>query len=353
MDYSKGLEVCIGNYGYYNEGQLRDAWITLPKSEQEIHDFLQEHGLQDPMHEEIYISDYDGYPLGANKLFDEYAHLGDLNLLAMQLMCTDSYDLEKVEAWIAHENEPDDIVELMNMIEDADSIDLYGYEEQYATCTPEENYGHTVVEYDEDLKSVLENNSLADSAFDYEAYGRDCAMQAGVTLLEDGYLPNQNGPDLYTYDRDELKEMIVAAYEKKFGPLEQDAEKDAGHELGASLDDNVKAWYLKEHPSSFLGQAIREDMTFNHLASLTLVMDADFAIGVNEEGIRTEILDKLAELQEAEKEQGPSHEDNEAETKRESASEREARVTEQAHNWNDSHDSRSKNEGHDDPEISE
>lgn len=350
MDYSKGLEVCIGNYGYYNEGQLRDAWITLPKSEQEIHDFLQEHGLQDPMHEEIYISDYDGYPLGASKLFDEYAHLGDLNLLAMQLMCTDSYDLEKVEAWIAHENEPDDFVELMNMIEDADSIDLYGYEEQYATCTPEENYGHTVVEYDEDLKSVLENNSLADSAFDYEAYGRDCAMQAGVTLLEDGYLPNQNGPDLYTYDRDELKEMIVAAYEKKFGPLEQDAEKDAGHELGTSLDDNVKAWYLKEHPSSFLGQAIHEDLTFKQLADgIGDGKGPDELLGMNIPDIREAVLGKLGEFEEkdaAELAEGKE----EAELKRESASESETRATDQAHDWNNSHDTRSENEGHDGPE---
>lgn len=30
------IRVCIGNYGYYNEGELHDAWITLPKSEEEI-----------------------------------------------------------------------------------------------------------------------------------------------------------------------------------------------------------------------------------------------------------------------------------------------------------------------------
>lgn len=28
--------VCIGNYGYYNEGELRDRWITLPKTDSEI-----------------------------------------------------------------------------------------------------------------------------------------------------------------------------------------------------------------------------------------------------------------------------------------------------------------------------
>lgn len=62
QDFTKGLNVCIGNYGYYNEGSLHDAWITLPKTEAEIRDFLHLNQLQDSQHEEIYISDYDGIP---------------------------------------------------------------------------------------------------------------------------------------------------------------------------------------------------------------------------------------------------------------------------------------------------
>lgn len=38
QDFTKGLSVCIGNYGYYNEGELHDTWITLPKTEAEIRD---------------------------------------------------------------------------------------------------------------------------------------------------------------------------------------------------------------------------------------------------------------------------------------------------------------------------
>ena len=30
------ISVCIGNYGYYNEGELHDAWIELPKEPAEI-----------------------------------------------------------------------------------------------------------------------------------------------------------------------------------------------------------------------------------------------------------------------------------------------------------------------------
>lgn len=65
-DNNGPITVCVGNYGYYNEGELHDAWITLPKTDEQIQQFLKENELQDPMHEEIYISDYDGIPFGLN-----------------------------------------------------------------------------------------------------------------------------------------------------------------------------------------------------------------------------------------------------------------------------------------------
>lgn len=49
--------ICIGNYGYYAEGELRDKWISLPVSDVELADFIRENGLKDAEHEEMYISD--------------------------------------------------------------------------------------------------------------------------------------------------------------------------------------------------------------------------------------------------------------------------------------------------------
>ena len=63
QDFTKGLNVCIGNYGYYNEGSLHDAWIALPKTEAEIRDFLHLNQLQDSQHEEIYISSRQTRPI--------------------------------------------------------------------------------------------------------------------------------------------------------------------------------------------------------------------------------------------------------------------------------------------------
>jgi hypothetical protein len=54
---------------------------SAEKATRERHDFLLAHSLQDPEHEEIYISNYDGVPFDLTNLFDEYTGLDDLNML--------------------------------------------------------------------------------------------------------------------------------------------------------------------------------------------------------------------------------------------------------------------------------
>lgn len=213
QDFTKGLNVCIGNYGYYNEGSLHDAWITLPKTEAEIRDFLHLNQLQDSQHEEIYISDYDGISFGTRLLFNEFCHLEDLNLLAKQLVTANPADLEKVGAWIQANDTPESLVGLMNLIEQADDIPFYswGYDGAYdkdefgnmiyTTMSPERNYGYEMVEQNEELKHILDSSSQIESAFDYEKYGRAYTEGGEVTVLEDGYIDNcADGPDVDYYD---------------------------------------------------------------------------------------------------------------------------------------------------------
>lgn len=93
------ISVCVGNYGYYAEGELRDQWITLPKEPGEIDGFLRRNSLVDEAHEETYISDYDGIPLGMSYggAFSEYTSLEDLNLLAHAMAEADPADLERLD----------------------------------------------------------------------------------------------------------------------------------------------------------------------------------------------------------------------------------------------------------------
>lgn len=269
QDFTKGLNVCIGNYGYYNEGSLHDAWITLPKTEAEIRDFLHLNHLQDPQHEEIYISDYDGFPFGTRLLFNEFCHLEDLNLLAKQLVTANPADLEKVGAWIQANDTPESLVGLMNLIEQADDIPFYswGYDGAYdkdefgstiyTTMSPEKNYGHEMVEQNEELKHILDSSSQIESAFDYEKYGRAYTEGGEVTVLEDGYIDNcADGPDEDYYDRDELVSLIGDRYDAKY-PVSSSktADRSLGHKREVSrnaselLNDGKQAieTSLQEH----------------------------------------------------------------------------------------------------------
>lgn len=214
------IEVCIGNEGYYAEGELRDAWITLPKTDEEIRDFLSANGLQDPEHEEIYISDYDGVPFGLNSLFGEYTSLDQLNLLA-KLMEKMPEDAEKVDKALGCGiDEPESALGLMNWIVQADEIPYYSYDydgigikDQWGqTCldrfSAEENYGYTLLEMNQALKEALDNDNEAMGAFDVERYGKICAMNGGVHLGECGYVPDDDMPDEDRYSLEEIGEMV-------------------------------------------------------------------------------------------------------------------------------------------------
>lgn len=113
-DFRDGFDVCVGNYGYYNEGELHDTWMRLPMDPDKIEPWLRSHGLFDEEHEEIYISDYDALPFTCPEVFDEYAHLDELNVLAMQLALLPDGALEHIDAAVEYGESLNHLDELMN-----------------------------------------------------------------------------------------------------------------------------------------------------------------------------------------------------------------------------------------------
>lgn len=212
------ISVCVGNYGYYNEGELRDRWITLPRTDEEIRQFLQTNGLQDPLHEEIYISDYDGYPFGLScgDVFNQYTSLDGLNLLAKQLELH-PHAAEQVQAALdSGADAPGSLLGLMNWIEQADAIPYHKYDfkgiEYCKDRSPEEKFGRSMAE-SEGLRQYLESGNL-DSYFDFEAYGRD--VGSNFSLGPDGYMDGwESMPDEGRYDWEELRGKINAAWAER------------------------------------------------------------------------------------------------------------------------------------------
>lgn len=182
------IRVCIGNYGYYNEGELRDRWITLPKTDSEIEKFLKANGLHDPLHEEIYISDYDGIPLGMpyGDVFSEYTRLDDLNLLAKQMQDAPEWKLERAASAIeAGYVEPRGIVEVMNLIEQADEIDLVSWPDQFDYASDEERLAYAVIDEIGGLGNI--GRDALERHFNLKSYGRKLDDE-GFVVGERGYL---------------------------------------------------------------------------------------------------------------------------------------------------------------------
>lgn len=156
-DFHDGIDVCVGNWGYYSEGELRDTWMHLPMDPDEIEPWLRGHGLVDEEHEETYISDYDGLPFRCPQVFNEYARLDKLNVLAMQLTLLPEGDLAHIQAAIDHGEPLSRLDELMNLVAQADELpvfdylydDMYVEDQWHKTClersTPQENYAYTVL----------------------------------------------------------------------------------------------------------------------------------------------------------------------------------------------------------------
>lgn len=185
---SDSISVCIGNYHFYNIGQLRDTWIDLPVEPQNIKPWLVKHGLYDTRHEEIYVSDYDGIPLGCSygNLFNEYTPLHRLNILA-QLIQDHPSEAETVERFITISgDEPESLLGLCNWILEADELPVYSYDipEWCADDSPEEKFGLTLARYSP-WYELLEKENVADY-FSLSRYGE--AQSMNVALGDDGYV---------------------------------------------------------------------------------------------------------------------------------------------------------------------
>ena len=126
-DFRNGFDVCVGNWGYYSEGELRDTWMHLPMDPDKIEPWLRGHGLVDANHEETYISDYDGLPFRCPQVFDEYTQLDKLNVLAMQLTLLPEGDLAHVQAAIDYGEPLDHLDELMNLVAQVDELPVFDY----------------------------------------------------------------------------------------------------------------------------------------------------------------------------------------------------------------------------------
>ena len=180
------IEAYITNLGKYNEGELCGEYLKLPATKDEVKALLSRIGIDGVLYEEIFITDYETDIDGLYRFLGEYESVDELNYLASMLAELDEWELEKFEAALECGDYTSNVEMLINL---AQNLDCY---ELYPDITDNQELGLYYVEQLETLKIP----EYLEHYIDYEAYGRDMAINEGGVFTSNGYVFN-NG-DTFT-----------------------------------------------------------------------------------------------------------------------------------------------------------
>ena len=192
------LQAFVTNLGKYNEGELVGEWVSFPVKPEEMRAVLDRIGIGHPddfgvPYEEVFITDYDTDLYGVSGELGEYESLDKLNYLASRLEELSPDELEKYKAILESADIPESGIDgLINLTFNLDRYDIY------PDISDEEDLGRYYVEesgiYDTKAMGALANY------IDYEAFGRDVALDEGGHFTDHGYIRDDYSSWEYEFD---------------------------------------------------------------------------------------------------------------------------------------------------------
>ena len=196
-DHDCPFEAYITNLGKYNEGELVGEWVKFPTTSEELQKVFERIGIgsKDDFgnpYEEWFISDYDCYVDGLYEKLGEYENLDELNYLASKLDELDDHDYNHFQAAMQISDYTGSIKDVINLIDNLDKYEIYPGVESNA------DLGHY---YIEELGMMEVPDYLADY-IDYEAYGRDVAINEMGQFTDYGYVRDTQEYFTEYYDGD-------------------------------------------------------------------------------------------------------------------------------------------------------
>ena len=173
----------ITNLGKYNEGELAGEWVKFPTTAEEMKEVFRRIGIgqKDDFgqpYEEWFITDYDCYVDGLYDKLGEYENLDELNYLASKLEEMRDYEYAQFRAGMEMGDHSGSLQEIINLTENLDCYEVYPNIEDY------DDLGRYYIE-ELDVMQVPEHLR---NYIDYEAYGRDVALEEGGTFTDQGYV---------------------------------------------------------------------------------------------------------------------------------------------------------------------
>ncbi len=258
----------VTNLGKYNEGELVGEWVKFPTTAEEMKQVFDRIGIGKTgdfgqVYEEWFITDYDCYVDGLYDKLGEYESLDELNYLASKLDEMSQGEFEQFQAAMEIGDHSGSVQEIINLTENLDCYDVYPGIEDY------DDLGRY---YIDELDAMQVPEHLR-NYIDYEAYGRDIALDESGDFTSFGYVRDTGSSfhEYYDGDRGSIPEEYRVMTFQDDIPEEELSEwaMDIAFDMDEYFRQNDPQ-YAAEHPEE---HAAREEIYENLMAGQIMALE--------------------------------------------------------------------------------
>ena len=257
----------ITNLGKYNEGELVGEWVKFPTTAEEMKEVFKRIGIgqRDDFgqpYEEWFITDYDCYVDGLYDKLGEYESLDELNYLASKLDEMSNSEYAQFQAGMEMGDHCGSLQEIINLTENLDCYEIYPHIEDY------DDLGRY---YIEELE-VMQVPEHLQNYIDYEAYGRDVAMDENGSFTDQGYVRDTGDRFCEYYDGERGSipdEYRVMTFQDD---LPEEEKSEWAMDIAFDMDEFFRQndpQYAAEHPEAHAAkEAIYENLMAGRISAL-------------------------------------------------------------------------------------
>jgi len=257
----------ITNLGKYNEGELVGEWVKFPTTAEELKEVFKRIGIgqRDDFgqpYEEWFITDYDCYVDGLYDKLGEYENLDELNYLASKLDEMSDSEYAQFQAGMEMGDHCGSLQEIINLTENLDCYEVYPHIADY------DDLGRY---YIEELE-VMQIPEHLQNYIDYEAYGRDVAMDENGSFTDQGYVRDTGDRFCEYYDGERGSipdEYRVMAFQDD---LPEEEKSEWAMDIAFDMDEFFRQndpQYAAEHPEAHAAkEALYENLMAGRISAL-------------------------------------------------------------------------------------
>ena len=262
----------ITNLGKYNEGALVGEWVKFPTTAEEMKEVFKRIGIGQrddfgQSYEEWFITDYDCYVDGLYDKLGEYENLDELNYLASKLDEMSDSEYAQFQAGMEMGDHCGSLQEIINLTENLDCYEVYPHIADY------DDLGRYYI----DELEVMQIPEHLQNYIDYEAYGRDVAMDENGSFTDQGYVRDTGDRFCEYYDGERGSipdEYRVMSFQDD---LPEEEKSEWAMDIAFDMDEFFRQndpQYAAEHPEA---HAAKEELYESLMAGRISALDEKLA----------------------------------------------------------------------------